>query len=211
MGAFYLDVIKDRLYTMPADHRARRSAQTAMYSILEALVRWLAPMCSFTAEEIWMAMPARESDTVMLSNWYRDLPRMDDAMRERMQRLRAVRETVGPRLEALRRDKAIGSSLAAEVTLQADGAVRDDLEAIGDELRFLLLTSEARLGPVDPAGEAVRIDGGSLHASVVPSEQPKCVRCWHHRADVGKNPDHPEICLRCVENVVGEGEERLWG
>jgi isoleucyl-tRNA synthetase len=211
MGAFYLDVIKDRLYTMPAAHPARRSAQTAMYAILEALVRWLAPVCSFTAEEIWASMPARDTDTVMLATWYRDLPTMDDALRARMQRLRAVRETVGPRLEALRRDKAIGSSLAAEVTLEADGAVREDLEAIGDELRFLLLTAEARPGSVETADEAARIDGGSLRVAVVPSEQPKCIRCWHHRFDVGDDPDHPEICLRCVENVAGDGETRRWG
>jgi isoleucyl-tRNA synthetase len=211
MGAFYLDVIKDRLYTMAADHPARRSAQTAMYSILEALVRWLAPVCSFTAEEIWASMPARVTDTVALATWYRDLPTMDAKTRDRMRRLRAVRETVGPRLEALRRDKAIGSSLAAEVTLAADGAVREDLEAVGDELRFLLLTSEARLGPVESVDEAARIDDGNVQVSVTPSREPKCSRCWHHRADVGCDPDHPEICRRCVENVDGTGESRRWG
>jgi isoleucyl-tRNA synthetase len=211
MGAFYLDVIKDRLYTMAADHPARRSAQTAMYSILEALVRWLAPVCSFTAEEIWASMPARDTDTVALATWYRDLPTMDAETRDRMRRLRAVRETVGPRLEALRRDKAIGSSLAAEVTLAADGAVREDLEAVGDELRFLLLTSEARLGPVESVDEAARIDDGNVQVSVTPSREPKCIRCWHHRSDVGCDPDHPEICRRCVENVDGTGESRRWG
>ena len=211
MGAFYLDVIKDRLYTMPAAHPARRSAQTAMYAILEALVRWLAPVCSFTAEEIWASMPARNTDTVMLATWYRDLPTMDDALRARMQRLRAVRETVGPRLEALRRDKAIGSSLAAEVTLEANGAVREDLEAIGDELRFLLLTAEARLGSVETADEAARIDDGAVRVAVVPSPEPKCIRCWHHRPDVGVEPAHPEICRRCVANVSGGGERRQWG
>ena len=211
MGAFYLDLIKDRLYTMPADHPARRSAQTAMHGILEALVRWLAPVCSFTAEEIWAEMPGRETDTVMLATWYSDLPTMDDALRERMRRLRAVRETVGPRLEALRRDKAIGSSLAAEVTLEADGALREDLEAVGDELRFLLLTSEARIGPVETADEAATIDGNALRVHVEPSEHPKCVRCWHHRDDVGADPEHPELCARCVANVAGDGERRRWG
>jgi isoleucyl-tRNA synthetase len=147
----------------------------------------------------------------MLATWYPDLPTMDDALRERMRRLRAVRETVGPRLEALRRDKAIGSSLAAEVTLEADGALREDLEAVGDELRFLLLTSEARIGPVETADEAATIDGDALRVHVEPCEHPKCVRCWHHRADVGSDPEHAELCARCVANVAGDGERRRWG
>ncbi|MGK7295876.1 MAG: isoleucine--tRNA ligase [Candidatus Wenzhouxiangella sp. M2_3B_020] len=211
MGAYYLDIVKDRLYTLPADHPARRSAQTAMMHVLEALVRWLAPMCSFTAEEIWNEMPARDADTVMLATWYRELAPLDDDLRARMQRLREVRETVGPRLEALRRDKRIGSSLAAEVTLEAEGQLRDDLAAVGDELRFLLLTSEARLGEVSDADEAARVDGCSLRVAVRPTESGKCVRCWHHRPDLGSDPDHPEICGRCVENVAGDGERRQWG
>jgi len=211
MGAYYLDLIKDRLYTMPAGHPARRSAQTAMIDILESLVRWLAPVCSFTAEEIWAEMPARDHDTVMLATWYDGLPAMDTDQRGRMQRLRRVRETVGPRLEALRRDKAIGSSLAAEVTLDADGELREDLEAVGDELRFLLLTSEARLGPVEDADDAAEIDGSTLRIAVRPSDNTKCIRCWHLRPDVGSDPGHPEICARCVANVVGGGESRRWG
>ncbi|HMB38329.1 MAG TPA: isoleucine--tRNA ligase, partial [Wenzhouxiangellaceae bacterium] len=146
MGAFYLDIIKDRLYTLPADHPGRRSAQTAMLGILEALVRWLAPVCSFTAEEIWGEMPKRDSDTVMLATWYSELVEIAPDQRARFERLRAVRDVVGQRLEALRRDKAIGSSLAAEVTLEADGMLASDLAALGDELRFLLLTSGATLG-----------------------------------------------------------------
>ena len=211
MGAWYLDIIKDRLYTMPAGHPARRSAQTAMFGILEALVRWLAPICSFTAEEIWSEMPNRSLDTVMLSTWFDDLPTTTVSERERIQRLRRVREVVGPRLEALRRDKAIGSSLAAEVTLEADGVLREDLEAIGDELRFLLLTSEARLGRVGEADEAAEIDGSTLRVAVRPSTHTKCTRCWHLRPDVGSDPEHPEICARCVENVAGDGEIRRWG
>ncbi|MFO7763250.1 MAG: isoleucine--tRNA ligase [Wenzhouxiangellaceae bacterium] len=211
MGAFYLDIIKDRLYTLPANHPARRSAQTAMFLALEALVRWLAPICSFTAEEIWREMPARETDTVMLAAWYEHLPGLDAAPRARMERLRAVRDVVGPRLETLRREKAIGSSLAAEVTLEADGVLAADLAALGEELRFLLLTSEARLGEVGTADEAAEIAGCTLRVAVTPTEQPKCVRCWHHRADVGSDPEHPEICARCVENVTGGGERRTWG
>jgi len=211
MGAFYLDVIKDRLYTLPEAHPARRSAQTAMLHILEALVRWLAPVCSFTAEEIWAEMPGPRPDTVMLATWYEELAKMDDATRARWLRIRSVREVVAPRLEALRRDKVIGSSLAAEVTLDADGALARDLEALGDELRFVLLTSEARLGPVDEADEAADVDGCGLRVAVAPTGNAKCVRCWHHRPDVGADPDHPEICGRCVENVAGDGEQRRFG
>ena len=211
MGAFYLDIIKDRLYTLPADHSARRSAQTAMFGILEALVRWLAPVCSFTAEEIWSEMPRRNSDTVMLATWYSGLAELGPELRARFERLRAVRDVVGPRLEALRRDKAIGSSLAASVTLEADGKLAEDLAALADELRFFLLTSEARLGTVDTADEATEIEGCKLRVAVTPTDRPKCIRCWHHRPDVGADPEHPEICGRCVENVAGGGERRYWG
>jgi isoleucyl-tRNA synthetase len=211
MGAFYLDIIKDRLYTLPADHTARRSAQTAMFGILEALVRWLAPVCSFTAEEIWGEMPKRDSDTVMLATWYSELVEIAPDQRARFERLRAVREVVGPRLEVLRRDKAIGSSLAAEVTLEAEGMLASDLAALGDELRFLLLTSETTLGNVDSADEATEIEGCKLRVAVTPTHHAKCVRCWHHRADVGSDPAHPEICGRCVQNVTGDGERRNWG
>jgi len=211
MGAFYLDIIKDRLYTLPADHPGRRSAQTAMFGILEALVRWLAPVCSFTAEEIWGEMPKRDSDTVMLATWYSELVEIAPDLRARFERLRAVRDVVGPRMEALRRDKAIGSSLAAEVTLEAEGVLASDLAALGDELRFLLLTSEASLGNVESADEATEIQGCKLRVAVAPTDHAKCVRCWHHRPDVGSDPAHPEICGRCVQNVTGNGERRDWG
>ena len=215
MGAFYLDVIKDRLYTLPRKHPARRSAQTAMLHILEALTRWLAPVCSFTAEEIWQAMPqpagSQGRDTVMLATWYTGLATMDEAARERLERIRAVRDVVGPRLETLRRDKVIGSSLAAVVRLDADGPLAEDLEAIGDELRFLLLTAEVELGPVEDADETATVAGSPLRVAVRPSDAEKCTRCWHLRPDVGVDENHPELCGRCVENVVGDGEQRRWG
>ena len=182
-----------------------------MFGILEALVRWLAPVCSFTAEEIWSEMPRRNSDTVMLATWYSGLAELGPELRARFERLRAVRDVVGPRLEALRRDKAIGSSLAASVTLEADGKLAEDLAALADELRFFLLTSEARLGTVDTADEATEIEGCKLRVAVTPTDRPKCIRCWHHRPDVGADPEHPEICGRCVENVAGGGERRYWG
>jgi len=212
MGAFYLDVIKDRLYTLPSDHPARRSAQTAAWHILEALARWLAPVCSFTAEEIWSSMPGERPDSIMLATWYEGLRHDElDGERARFGRIRAVRDVVGPRLESLRRDKVIGSSLAAEVTLQANGILADDLAAIGDELRFILLTSDVHLGTVAQSEAAQEIEGCSLRVAVTPTKHSKCIRCWQHRADVGSNADHPELCGRCVINVAGGGEHRRWG
>jgi isoleucyl-tRNA synthetase len=211
MGAFYLDIIKDRLYTLPKDHPARCSAQTAMHHILEALVRWLAPVCCFTAEEIWAEMPGERAESVMLATWYRGLEPADNASRETWRRLRAVREVVGPKLEELRRDKAIGSSLAAEITLEASGRLQQELGEIGDELRFLFISSDVHLAPVSEAMESAEIEGDSLRVSVRATEHAKCIRCWHHRADVGSHSDHPEICARCVENVASDGETRSWG
>ena len=211
MGAFYLDIVKDRLYTLPADHPARRSAQTAMHHILEALVRWLAPVCCFTAEEIWNEMSGEREESVMLATWYEGLEPTDTATRETWRRLRAVREVVGPKLEELRREKAIGSSLAAEITLEASGRLGEELAAIGDELRFLFISSDVHLAPVADAMESAEIEGDTLKVAVRATEHAKCIRCWHHRDDVGSNPDHPEICTRCVGNVEGPGEKRTWG
>jgi isoleucyl-tRNA synthetase len=211
MGAFYLDIIKDRLYTLPEDHPARRSAQTAMYHILEALVRWLAPVCCFTAEEIWKEMPGDRSESVMLATWYEGLEASEEATRETWRRLRAVREVVGPKLEQLRRDKAIGSSLAAEITLEASGRLGEELAAIGDELRFLFISSDVHLTEVSEAMESAEIEGDMLKVAVRATDHAKCIRCWHHREDVGSNPEHPEICARCVGNVEGPGETRSWG
>ncbi len=211
MGAFYLDIIKDRLYTLPEDHPARRSAQTAMHHILEALVRWLAPVCCFTAEEIWAEMPGKRDGSVMLATWYEGLESGEEATRDSIERLRKVREVVGPWLEQLRRDKTIGASLAAEITLEASGRLAEELESVGDELRFLFISSDVHLAPVAEPMQTAEIDGDSLKLSVKPTEHAKCVRCWHHRHSVGSNPDHPEICERCVENVEGPGETRHWG
>jgi len=210
MGAFYLDIIKDRLYTLPEDHPARRSAQTAMYHVLEALVRWLAPVCCFTAEEIWADMPGQREESVMLATWYEGLEVGDPAMREFWQSLRQVREVVGPKLEELRRAKAIGSSLAAEIILQAEGRLGEQLAEIGDELRFVFISSDVHLGEVDQAMASADIGGDQMKVAVKATGHQKCVRCWHHRDSVGSDPDHPEICGRCVTNVAGAGETRRW-
>ncbi|MFP4335199.1 MAG: isoleucine--tRNA ligase [Wenzhouxiangella sp.] len=210
LGAFYLDIIKDRLYTLPADHPARRSAQTAMQHILEAVVRWLAPLCCFTAEEIWAEMQGERAESVMLATWYDGLAEMPVAERAFWNRLRAVREVVGPRLEELRRAKAIGSSLAAEITLEAEGQLAEDLASIGDELRFLFISSDVRLGPVAEAASLASVDGQTLRFRVRATGHGKCVRCWHHRDSVGQDAEHPELCSRCVGNITDQPETRSW-
>jgi len=216
MGAFYLDVLKDRLYTTTADGAARRSAQTAMHHVLEALVRWLAPVVSYTADEIWELMPGRRDETVFTAEWYDALFALDDDAalgRRDWQRLMELRAAVQRRLETLRNDGVIGAGLDAEVTLYCDGELRPAVAALGGELRFLLLTSEAGVadGAAAPA-EAVADEAGGepvwIHARRSASE--KCARCWHRRADVGADPEHPAICGRCAANVRGDGETRQW-
>lgn len=215
MGAFYLDVIKDRLYTMPLSSAGRRSAQTAMYHIIQAMVRWLAPITSFTAEEIWQSMPAGKETSVMLETWYSGLQAYAEAERERgrWQRIQAVREVVGREIERLRKEGQVGSALAAEVHLFVDMPYRDELETLGDELRFVFITGDIDVAAFESApAEAVKaeLQEGQAAVVVVPSEHGKCVRCWHHRADVGAHADHPELCGRCVINVTTTGEHRQW-
>ena len=211
LGGFYLDVIKDRQYTTQADSLARRSAQTAMYHILEALARWLAPILSFTADEIWAHIPGERGDSVFLEGWYQGLFPLDadDPFgRAFWDRVIAVRTAVGKELERLRADGAIGSNLAAEVELYCGPELHADLERLGAELRFVMITSDVHLHPAEPRPEAAVAAGDGLWILVRPSEHAKCVRCWHHRPDVGGNPEHPELCGRCVENVEGPGETR---
>ncbi len=215
MGAFYLDVIKDRLYTTGRESNARRSAQTAMLQILEALVRWIAPVLSFTAEEIWQSMPGERESSVLMSTWQQDLPALDDAAdRERWRQIMLLREEVSKGIEALRKAGEVGSSLASEVALYADGAAGEALAWLGDELRFMLITSEATSAPLaeaPPEAQHVETELGEIALVVRASSNKKCVRCWHQRADVGAIAAHPELCGRCVENVVGAGEIRRVG
>jgi isoleucyl-tRNA synthetase len=213
MGAFYLDILKDRLYTMPRESRARRSAQTAMYHVLEALTRWIAPVLSFTAEEIHRYVPGERSESIFLETWYEGLFELDDAdsERQRWRRVIQVRNEVSKCIENVRREGKSGSSLAVEVDLWLDGPLRSAIDSLGDELRFVLLTSEARvagLAEAPASAERIRLEEGEMALQVTPSGHEKCVRCWHYRADVGKSPDHPELCGRCVENVSGPGETR---
>jgi isoleucyl-tRNA synthetase len=213
MGSFYLDVVKDRQYTTRADSVARRSVQTALYHVAEALVRWVAPVLSFTADEIWQHLPpAGREASVHLSVWYEDLfPQSEQWGTELWDSLLAVREAVSRELERLRVAGGIGSGLDAQVDIYCDGVLRERLERLGDELRFLFITSDARVHPsaarADEA-QAAEVDGQALWIAVAPSSEAKCPRCWHRRADVGADPEHPELCGRCVENVIGDGERR---
>ncbi|MCG6870000.1 MAG: isoleucine--tRNA ligase [Gammaproteobacteria bacterium] len=217
MGGFYLDIVKDRQYTTGADSLARRSTQTAMYHIVEAFARWLAPVLSFTAEEIWREIPGERSESVLLSTWYEGLFPLDETSRfshGEWQTLIAVRDAVGKELERLRVAGDIGSSLDAEVDIFCDGPLRELLARLEDELRFLLITSYARLHGFDtrPDGavEATAGEGRLLAIVAGPSAHAKCVRCWHRREAVGRHQAHPELCGRCVDNVDGPGEVRRY-
>ncbi|HSH40843.1 MAG TPA: class I tRNA ligase family protein, partial [Arenicellales bacterium] len=213
MGGFYLDVLKDRLYTTPRDSLARRSAQTAMYHILEALVRWLAPVLAFTSEEIWRCMPDERNESVLLNTWYSDWPdaRLDEAEMDSAywDRIIEVRQVVMRTLEAARNAGDIGAGLDAEVTIYCDQPWLNDLRVLGDELRFLFITSGARVRALSERPESLEPTGlEGLYVEVDKSPNEKCVRCWHRRVDVGANPEHPELCGRCIENVEGDGEAR---
>jgi isoleucyl-tRNA synthetase len=210
LGGFYLDVIKDRQYTTQADSLPRRSCQTAMYHIIEAMVRWLAPILSFTAEEIWQSMPGERAESVFLEQWYGGLFPLDPDDRydrEFWQRVIALRERVGKAMESFRAEG--NSSLDAEVDIYCGDELKAVLDKLEDELRFVLITSEARVYPMGEKPAGVPADGElELAIRVRASSHDKCIRCWHHREDVGSNHDHPQLCGRCVENVVGSGETR---
>ncbi len=212
LGGFYLDVIKDRQYTTRADSRARRSAQTALYHIAEALVRWMAPILSFTAEEIWENLPGTRPESVFLGQWYDQLHSVadDEPMgRDYWQQVMAVRTAVNREIEVQRAAGLVRGSLDTAVTLFVSAELQALLEPLGDELRFVLITSAAILQPlasVPDAAAATELAGLRLQVSV--AEEEKCERCWHRRPDVGSHAAHPTLCGRCVENVDGPGEQR---
>lgn len=213
LGSFYLDVIKDRQYTTKTNSRTRRSAQTAMYYIAHALTRWLAPILSFTAEEIWQYLPGAKGDSVFLSDWMDNLPRIDSTSRyngDFWQSMMIVRNQVNKALEGQRAAGKIGAPLDADVVLYADGDLYQRLRALENELRFVLITSSAVVKPLTEKQDAIATEMPELWVSVKASEHEKCVRCWHHREDVNKNLEYPGLCGRCVENVdpSKEGESR---
>ncbi len=216
LGSFYLDVIKDRQYTTKENSLARRSAQTAMYYIAHALTRWLAPILSFTAEEIWQYLPGSIGPSVFMSEWLKEIPslnpqsKMNDAF---WQTMITVRGVVNKALEEQRTQGLIGAPLDAKVTLYAEGELYSQLMLLEEELRFVLITSNATVKPfTEKERDALPTELPALFLSVVVSTDEKCVRCWHHREEVGKNSEHPELCQRCITNidVTSQGETRRY-
>ncbi|MCG8392422.1 MAG: isoleucine--tRNA ligase [Pseudomonadales bacterium] len=212
LGGFYLDIIKDRQYTTQADSVARRSCQTALYHIAQALVRWMAPILSFTAEEIYENLPGERLDSVFLAEWYTGLFALDDADmgRDFWAQVQEVKQAVNKAIEGARRDKLIKGGLSAEVVLYVDADREALLNKLGDELRFVTITSAATLKPLSEAPAELEETVAGLKVQVVASEYTKCVRCWHHQPDVGSHAEHPELCGRCVTNVEGDGEVRRY-
>jgi isoleucyl-tRNA synthetase len=203
LGGFYLDILKDRLYTAAAQGLPRRSAQSALHQLAHSLVRLFAPIISFTAEEVWQHLEGKDDDSIFVHTWHA-LPLQDeeDMLMHRWNRLRELRSQVQGKLEEVRAAGEIGSSLAAKVEIQAAG---DDfllLDSLGDDLRLILVTSEARVTRV--------YNGENMTIKVIPSACPKCERCWHYRRDVGMDHGHPTLCGRCVSNLFGSGEARAY-
>ena len=212
LGGYYLDVIKDRLYTTKAAGVARRSAQTAMYHIAEAMVRWLAPILSFTADEIWQSLPGERAESVFLSTWHR-FPKAGPEIPVDWDAILVVRQAVAKELERLRAAEQIGAPLDAEVRIFCDVELETTLAEFGDELRFVFITSAATAHKADERPDAAiaeELNGRSYWLEVVPSAAEKCVRCWHRRPDVGRDSVHSELCDRCVANVAGDGEQRIY-
>lgn len=211
LGGFYLDVIKDRQYTTQTNSITRRSCQTALYHMAEALSRWIAPILSFTAEEIWENLPGEREASVFLTEWYQ-LPAFEasDGMGDAFwSYCLAVRQDVNKAMEAERAQGNIRGSLDANVVLYATSDLRQMLTTLGDELRFVLITSGAELADIaDAPAEALAGEVEGLKVRVSASDAEKCERCWHRRDDIGSVEEHPTLCGRCVTNVAGEGEVR---
>ena len=194
LGGFYLDVLKDRLYTTQPKSLARRSAQTALWQLTQALLRWMAPFLSFTAEEAWKLVGT--SDSIFLEEFW-TFPPPDAPLLAKWARIRAIREVANKEIETVRERGQVGSSLQAELQLTVPQGDHALLASLGDELRFVFITSAIDL-----------IAGSALQASASASKHQKCERCWHYRADVGADAAHPALCGRCVSNLYGAGETR---
>jgi isoleucyl-tRNA synthetase len=195
-------VLKDRLYTTAKNSQARRSAQTALWHITQAMLRWMAPFLSFTAEEAWGVLgvagktPKATSESIFLETFV-SFPPADEALLARWSRIREIRDVVNKEIEALRGAGQVGSSLQAEVQLTVAPEDMSLLQALGDDLKFVFITSAITLQV-----------GGSLAVAVQTSAATKCERCWHYRADVGHDTAHPSLCGRCTSNLFGPGEQR---
>ena len=212
LGGFYLDILKDRLYTGSINGKGRRSAQTALHNITNALLPLIAPILSFTAEEAWKVFASdaaykasdetifTQTHPAMLDIRHAGLPGGTDALLNKWETIRLVRAEVTRQLEEVRTAGGIGSSLQAEVEIKASSEKYALLESLGDDLRFILITSKASVSQVTNAADESIV--------VTPSAYQKCERCWHYRADVGAHAEHSGICERCVSNLFGRGEIR---
>ena len=216
LGSLYLDIIKDRVYTMQTDSLARRSAQSAAYHIAQALLRLLAPILSFTAEEAYSHIPENNESTIFTKTWYEELPLLDDNEyidESTWDLIFDVRQHVMKSLEESREKGVIGSGLEAEVAVYCQEQTRHALSLLSDELRFVFITSSASILEYTENNDGTTNtlnNGEKLQVSIVRSKHTKCVRCWHLREDVGQNSEHPELCSRCIENVDGAGETRQY-
>ena len=219
LGGFYLDIIKDRQYTTKANGEARRSAQTAIYHIAHALLRWIAPILSFTAQEAWQILKGPHTSNgngyIFTEEWYEFPPVvLDDVSESDWQAILNVKEAVNKAYEIARTDKVINANLSANVTVYAPDTTMASLNRLGDELKFVLISSQANAAaltnqPSDVTYSDEATDSNNQVAVVVkPATGEKCIRCWHIREDIGINPAHPEICGRCAQNVEGQGEVR---
>ncbi len=212
LGGFYLDVIKDRQYTTGRDSQPRRSAQTALFHLAEALCRWIAPILSFTADEIWENLPGSRPDSVFLTQWYGALPEPETEGQLNSHfwmELMLVRQQVNKALELSREQGTVRGSLDAAASLYAEPDLAARLSLLGDELRFALITSEATVFDwAEAPPEAVEAEELRLRVLIQPAAGEKCDRCWHRRRDVGQHQSHPTLCGRCVTNVEGPGEVR---
>jgi isoleucyl-tRNA synthetase len=193
LGAFYLDVLKDRLYTTAPQSLARRSAQTALHQITHAMLRWMAPFLSFTAEEAWQTFGTSES---IFLETFTELGNSHDALLEKWQAIQSVRELATKEIETKRSAGDLGASLQAELVIHCDGAAYDALASLGEDLKFVFITSKVTLAK------------GPLKVDVTASSATKCERCWHYSDDVGADAAHPSLCGRCNSNLHGAGEVR---
>jgi isoleucyl-tRNA synthetase len=222
LGSFYLDIIKDRQYTTQTDGQPRRSAQTAIYHIAHALIRWITPILSFTAQEAWEVLEGKNGNDagyVFTEEWY-TFPEFELSAisTDDWQRIMQAKDMVNKHIETARGEKIINANLSAGVDLYADGAMHESLAKLGEELRFVLITSSATLkpmsaAPADSQNNTAQTDNNAdesvdLIVEVSAATGTKCVRCWHIRDDIGTDAAHPELCARCVTNVSGDGEVR---
>ena len=213
MGGFYLNIIKDRQYTCQKNSIARRSAQTAIYYILEYFVRWISPILSFTADEIWGFMPGDKEESVFFTEWLELSNISDTKIKDQEWKIIIeIRNIVNKILED-KKAEGIQKSLEAEITIYAEKSLLDILGKLENELRFVFITSEANIKPISDLvdkDDIISTEMEGLKVKVTKTDYIKCQRCWHHVENIGSNKDHPNICNRCLQNVEGEGEMRLY-